>query len=95
LSRNEFFEISEVQIGHHFFKVFGKIGKMTLPKRRKYCKIFCEIIQIFWPFLVRFELNLGLNYLKFSQEAIFAVDLIRSSRSDRVDTIKNGFLAKF
>jgi len=30
-SRNEFFEISEIRIGHHFFEVFGKIGKMTLP----------------------------------------------------------------
>jgi hypothetical protein len=41
--------------------------------------------------LVRFGLNLGLNNLKFDQEAIFAVYLIqlsrydRSNKSDRVD----------
>ncbi len=64
--------------------------------------------------------NLGLNNLKFNQEAIFAVnsfvdpiesirsemaswsnfrlcrvDPIKSSRSDRVDLIRNGFLVKF
>jgi len=48
--------------------------------------------KLFWPFLVRFGLNLGLNNLKFNQEAIFAVDSIesiQSSRSDRVDPIES------
>jgi len=36
------------------------------------------------PFLVRFGLNLGLNNLKFGQEAIF--DLIESIRLNRVDS---------
>ncbi len=40
------------------------------------------------PFLVRFGLNLVLINLKFSQEAIFAVDLIKSSRSNRVESIQ-------
>jgi hypothetical protein len=76
-----------------------------------------------WPFLVRFGLNLGLNNLKFDQEAIFEVNPIgsirdrvdwvdpqsgrsaigsirdrvdpRSGRSDRVDSIGNGFLVEF
>jgi hypothetical protein len=57
-----------------------------------------------WPFLVRFGLNLGLNNLKFDQEAISdrldligstRLDRIDSTRSDRVDSIENGFLVKF
>jgi len=36
-----------------------------------------------WPFLVRFGLNLGLNNLKFDQEAIFEVNSIESIRSGR------------
>jgi len=56
------------------------------------------VLGLKWPFLVRFGLNLGLNNLKFNQEAIFSFDSIesiRSSRSVRVDSIRNGFLVKF
>ncbi len=31
-SRNEYFVISEVRIGRHFFKVFGKFGISKFPK---------------------------------------------------------------
>ena len=41
-----------------------------------------------WLFLVRFGLNLGLNNLKFGQEAISdRIDSIGSTRSDRRDRI--------
>jgi len=51
-----------------------------------------------WPFLVRFGLNLGLNNLKFDQEAISnRIDSIGSTWSDRSDRIecKNGWFLKF
>ena len=41
-SRNEYFRISELRIVRHFFEVFGKFGKMTFPKPRKYYENFCE-----------------------------------------------------
>ena len=37
------------------------------------------------PFLVRFGLNLGLNNLKFCQEAIFAVDWVYSIESIKLN----------
>ncbi len=39
------------------------------------------IFRLKWPFLVRFELNLGLNNLKFGQKAIS----VRSDQPDRSD----------
>jgi len=55
LSRNEFFEISEVQIGRHFFNIFGKIGKMTLPKRQKYYENYSNFLAIFGPIWTQFR----------------------------------------
>jgi len=42
-----------------------------------------------WPYLVQFGLNLGLNNLKFNQEAISdQFDSNRLTQSDRLDQIK-------
>ncbi len=61
-------------------------------------KLFRPNLRPNWTNNAIFGLNLGLNNLKFNKEAIFADDLIESiqlSRSDQVDSIKNGFLVKF